>query len=79
MGRKERLRGGGGAAAAVGGGTTVDVVVLPNFIAAHCEIDQSRAVTQVDHVPDVDGHFEEKEDLLDVVQRVRSQGGEHDP
>jgi hypothetical protein len=59
-----------------GGGAVVVTAILPNFVAVLSEGGQGRVVPRVNHVPDVSGHLEEDEDLLDIVQRVWSQGCE---
>jgi hypothetical protein len=51
-----------------GGGTAINVVVLPNFVAALREVDQGSPVLQVDSIPDIGGYLAEEEKLLYVVR-----------
>jgi hypothetical protein len=58
------------------GGSVAMDSVLPNLGTPLCAIILVPVVFRIDHVLDISGHFAEKQDLYDLVQRVRLQGDE---
>jgi hypothetical protein len=49
---------------------------LPYFIAPLCEVVQVLVVLQVDHIPNVSGHLQEKQGFYDVIQVIQFLGDE---